>query len=141
LQGQPVRRNWPPFRRQIREGLFINPLNAELNPTCHLLALLGAHHILRVSGIRVNNFFFLISWFLIVSCRISIHQTTVLISVTYEPPYVKNVLKRHSISVLSACKFPLYYCLQSACNTRTTDMYDPRCGRPWNIPAEIYETT
>jgi len=26
-----------------------NPLNAELNPTCHLLALLGAHHILHVS--------------------------------------------------------------------------------------------
>ena len=34
--------------------LIINPLNAELNPICHLLALLGAHHILHVSGIRVN---------------------------------------------------------------------------------------
>ena len=33
----------------------LNPLNAELNPICHLLALLGAHHILHVSGIRVNN--------------------------------------------------------------------------------------
>jgi hypothetical protein len=32
-----------------------NPLNAELNPICHLLALLGAHHILHVSRIRVNN--------------------------------------------------------------------------------------
>ena len=32
-----------------------NPLNAELNPTCHLLALLGAHHILRVSRVRVND--------------------------------------------------------------------------------------
>ena len=31
-----------------------NPLNAELNPICHLLALLGAHHILHVSRIRVN---------------------------------------------------------------------------------------
>jgi hypothetical protein len=30
-------------------------LNAELNPTCHLLALLGAHHILHVSRIRVNK--------------------------------------------------------------------------------------
>jgi hypothetical protein len=27
----------------------VNPLNAELNPICHLLALLGAHHILHVS--------------------------------------------------------------------------------------------
>jgi len=32
----------------------INPLNAELNPICHLLALLGVHHILHVSRIRVN---------------------------------------------------------------------------------------
>jgi len=29
-------------------------LNAELNPICHLLALLGAHHILHVSRIRVT---------------------------------------------------------------------------------------
>ena len=31
-----------------------NPLNAELNPMCHLLALLGAHPILHVSRIRAN---------------------------------------------------------------------------------------
>jgi hypothetical protein len=33
-----------------------SPLNAELNPICHLLALLAAHHILHVSRIRVNKF-------------------------------------------------------------------------------------
>jgi len=33
---------------------YLNPLNAELNPICHFLALLGARHILRVSRIRVN---------------------------------------------------------------------------------------
>ena len=33
----------------------LNPLNAQLNPICHLLALLGAHHILHVSRIRVKN--------------------------------------------------------------------------------------
>jgi len=32
-----------------------NPLNAELNPIRHLLALLGAHHILHVSRIRVKS--------------------------------------------------------------------------------------
>ena len=32
----------------------INPLNAELNPICYLLALLGAHHFLHVSRIRVK---------------------------------------------------------------------------------------
>jgi hypothetical protein len=34
-----------------------NPLNAELNPICHLLALLEAHHILHFSRIRVNIIF------------------------------------------------------------------------------------
>jgi len=34
---------------------MFNPLNAEINPICHLLALLGAHHILHVSRIRVKN--------------------------------------------------------------------------------------
>jgi hypothetical protein len=33
--------------------LKVNPLNAELNTICHLLALL-AHHIFHVSRIRVN---------------------------------------------------------------------------------------
>ena len=32
----------------------INPLNAELNPICHLLALL-AHHIFHFSGLRVQE--------------------------------------------------------------------------------------
>ena len=36
---------------------LLNPLNAELNPICYLLALLGAHHILHVSRIRVKPTF------------------------------------------------------------------------------------
>jgi hypothetical protein len=34
--------------------MHVNPLNTELNPICHLLALLGAHHIFHVSRIRVK---------------------------------------------------------------------------------------
>ena len=34
---------------------MFNPLNAELNPICHLLTLLGAHHILHVSWVRVKR--------------------------------------------------------------------------------------
>ena len=34
---------------------FLNHLNAELKPTCHLLALLEAHQILHLSRIRVNE--------------------------------------------------------------------------------------
>ena len=33
---------------------YINPLNPELNPISYLLALLGAHHFLHVSRIRVK---------------------------------------------------------------------------------------
>jgi hypothetical protein len=32
----------------------LNPLNAELNSICHLLALLGVHRILHVSRVRVG---------------------------------------------------------------------------------------
>jgi len=35
----------------------INPLNATLNPTCHLLALLRVHSILYVRRIRVNEMY------------------------------------------------------------------------------------
>ena len=35
--------------------LIFSPLNAELNSTCNLLVLLGAHHIHHVSTIRVKS--------------------------------------------------------------------------------------
>ena len=38
-----------------RKKWGIKSLNAELNPICHLLALIGAHHILHVSRIRVKG--------------------------------------------------------------------------------------
>ena len=40
------RLNWPHCR--------FNPLKPELNPICYLLALLGAHHFLHISRIRVK---------------------------------------------------------------------------------------
>jgi hypothetical protein len=39
----------------LQEFDSFNPLNAELNPICHFLALLGAHPILHVSRIRVKT--------------------------------------------------------------------------------------
>jgi len=35
--------------------MHLKPLNAEFYPIWHLLALLGAHHILHVSRIRVKK--------------------------------------------------------------------------------------
>jgi hypothetical protein len=39
----------------MKAGNTVNPLNAELNPISHLLALLGTRHILHVSRIRVKK--------------------------------------------------------------------------------------
>ena len=36
-------------------AVSFNPLNVELNPVCHLLALLGVHHFLHISRIRVKS--------------------------------------------------------------------------------------
>jgi len=41
-----------PKNKRILE--MINRFNGDLNPICHLLALLGAHHIFHVSGLKVK---------------------------------------------------------------------------------------
>jgi len=42
------------WRRRNHWYKIVNPLNAEVNPICRLQALLGAHHILHISRIRVK---------------------------------------------------------------------------------------
>jgi hypothetical protein len=62
---------FPPFwaswiRSTFSHSTSFNPLNAELNPICQLLTLLGAHCIHHVSRIRVNTVLFFhlhtVSW-------------------------------------------------------------------------------
>ena len=43
------------FLRHLGGKGKFNSLNAELIPICHLLALLGDHHIFHVSGLRVKD--------------------------------------------------------------------------------------
>ena len=43
------------MRYDVKYLVIINPLNAELYPICHLLALFGAHGIFHVSGVRVKQ--------------------------------------------------------------------------------------
>ena len=47
----------PAHKLRIAKGNVVkfSPLNAELNPICYLLALLGAHHFLHVSRIRIKS--------------------------------------------------------------------------------------
>ena len=67
----------------------INPLNAKLNPICHLLALAGAHHILHVSRVRVKYCFKFLSrncWYCgsdegatactIAACMVTLNQSS-----------------------------------------------------------------
>jgi hypothetical protein len=49
----------PDIRAQLiffESNYVFSTLNAELNPICHLLALLGAHLLLQLSRIRVNPY-------------------------------------------------------------------------------------
>ena len=52
-----MRLNNLPIINRIYDVIYMSfsPLNAKLNPICHLLALLGAHHILHVSRVRVKH--------------------------------------------------------------------------------------
>ena len=50
---KPLTEGHPLLNFKLRRVQF-NPLNPELNPICYLLALLGAHHFLHVSRIRVK---------------------------------------------------------------------------------------
>ena len=52
--SQPVNVLLGAHQQIARSTKSLNPLNAELNLISHLLALLGAHHILHVSRVRVN---------------------------------------------------------------------------------------
>jgi hypothetical protein len=45
---------WPIIVR-LMSSTILNTLNAELNPICHLLALVGAHPVLHISKIRVKR--------------------------------------------------------------------------------------
>ena len=48
-------RVWECVALYLHAVLHLNPLNPELNTICYLLALLGAHHFLHVSRIRVKS--------------------------------------------------------------------------------------
>jgi len=55
LYNQQKKNGPPNTSENYRSMLFSSvPLNAELNPICHLLALLGGQHIHHVSRVKVK---------------------------------------------------------------------------------------
>ena len=76
--------------------LRFNPLNAKLNPICHLLALLEARHILYVSRIRVKeDIYIYIYIYIYINVCISLINIVVARSESYK-------LKRVSLHVFIA---------------------------------------
>ena len=80
---------------------WVNPLNAKLNPICHLLALLGACPILHVSRVRVK-------WKTFVqkseggggTCTVGKHSTQKFYLHEYLPLFLQDLNKKTQHQVL-----------------------------------------
>jgi len=75
------------------QNQHFNPLNTELNPICHLLALLGAHPVLHVSRIRVNPYNY------IELPSITVHKTTCI-----SKHFWQWVVSNHGGSTEATCR-------------------------------------
>jgi hypothetical protein len=96
-----------------RKNFKINPLNAKLNLICYLLAVLGAHPILRVSRIRVKqNHLLQYPYKLIYKHNINYA--------------VENPHKTHKVSIFKCTKVIIFICT-SECS-------------PCSMPFEIYSS-
>jgi hypothetical protein len=96
---------------QEQETFFINPLNVKLNRTCHLPALLGAHHILHISKIKVNTGKLCTEEYNNCSCRTIRKQCTVchfVRTVTVQPKQQCNGSYKISGCELSRAKAHVY---------------------------------
>jgi len=91
----------------------INPLNAELNPICCLLALLGAHHIFHVSRIRVNACLFnctlvqMIIWFQ--PCSVSLIQSHMFFSKYHMIVVMLKMLRLIKVQYRGSAAYLLLY--------------------------------
>jgi len=92
---------------------LINPLNAELSPICYLLALLGAHHILHVSRVRVKvtaRFITFLSNHSLLLSRRLIRETPNITSLTYQNhKRDPTPISVNSLMVYIFCIRPLFF--------------------------------
>ena len=85
----------------------LNPLNAELNPICHLLALVGAHHILHVSRIRVKMLTCIlrslhcVPCFWIYAIFLNVLQVDLLWGTGSDTTYLRHHWSWHSVEILA----------------------------------------
>jgi hypothetical protein len=108
----------------------LNPLNAELNPSCHLLALLTAHHILHVSRKRVNVTCFLLP---AAPCLPILGSFEAIIIVQWAQKDLDNTGRSHRISTHTGCYWlQNYWCQESFPQL-------PKYHNFWNICIQIKE--
>jgi len=86
--------------------MCVNPLKPELNPICYLLALLGAHHFLHVSSVRVKSLTFrrLMSYiyiYIYIYIYMTVAQGLKDVSIV-SPRIVLNILSKWSSFLLEA---------------------------------------
>jgi hypothetical protein len=82
---------YDPKKKTINIYVFkLTHLNAEFNPICHLLALLGAHPFLHVSRIRVNRLI-LVNDMQLISC-IAGGKLFNIIKITFMLQKVQNIV-------------------------------------------------
>jgi hypothetical protein len=92
--------------------LVFKHLNAELNSICHLLALLGAHHIFHISRIRVKvwksvtNFYLLLKYLFGGSFTPTSHNKFIFCCFSMRLCYIhiSPSLDRHQTLFLTPCK-------------------------------------
>jgi len=73
----------------------INLLNAELNPICLFQALLGAHHILHISRIRVKSLSRHSNALVQCSCQCSYRMDiSMIISEVRNVPFITSLITR-----------------------------------------------
>jgi len=121
----------------------INPLNAELNPICHLLALLGAHHIFHFSGLRVNTSIYAVTVsyplcfvifynFVTESCVIhysECHEGSPCVSIGQWKRSLAHYWPRHWLWwVISFTTWPLYHWERTPSTQQIGDCMGPWAG-------------
>jgi hypothetical protein len=115
----------------------INPLNAELNPICQLLALLGAHQILHVSRIRVKKFSVLSTHVreafiqkclcVGISCKQGEIDLNLSLHVQWSMTFSLYVIWLHIHSSLHCIQFKMDNCFQLCCSMPTVCSYQDAC--------------
>jgi hypothetical protein len=109
-----------------------NPLNAELNPIYYLLALLGAHHFLHISRIRIKwkidlTLTSLNQWFYINQLMLNIAKTNVIkftpkttAHVSLDIYYKDNMIDEVKEHYIFRYAYRLSYDLEKPCRTNSS---------------------